>query len=375
MKKLLNKIHFNLGLFFSNFVKASKTVEDGVFTQKGVDNSSNSIHIGQDVRDGINSISKDLLKGELTEEVKQLRYRTYKVDREAKKFKYFSPTLAMKKKSVLNNKKRATFDNSDGLDVVVIQENKIVSEGVLDGLNQIENEGRQDRRKYFVEIERDFVPTFRLEAFLKKIVVKRKDDEHAVLDLYFPKYASEQPLSANDKSFRIKQFVNELERIKTNGNKSNILSMDRLRFVTNNAWGYDDLYEFKFINLWFRGISEFKDNYILKFDARIELDGSDLTEKFYNKEMSEKYENKDKRKVEFNPFISNQVKVYKCQNCGKEMVCDYDLIDNAPIIKPRLVDEDSEYTVDQTEYLDLQIIEQTTGKQLCGKCLKDYLKN
>ena len=34
----------------------------------------------------------------LTEEVKQLRYRNYKVDREAKKYKYFAPTLALKKK-------------------------------------------------------------------------------------------------------------------------------------------------------------------------------------------------------------------------------------------------------------------------------------
>ena len=85
-----------IGRFFSNIWNNlfwGLKNADEVITSQNADNSV-GINIQKEVHE--NRVSKALLKGEVTEEVKRLRYRTYKVDREAKSYKYFSPTLAKK---------------------------------------------------------------------------------------------------------------------------------------------------------------------------------------------------------------------------------------------------------------------------------------
>ena len=80
LKHIKNKIE----LFFLNLVVASKNTEGQILTSSGVDSAGGGLTISQDVQQGTNSLARALLKGELTEEVKQLVYRNYKVDREAK---------------------------------------------------------------------------------------------------------------------------------------------------------------------------------------------------------------------------------------------------------------------------------------------------
>ena len=108
---LWNRFQF----FIMNLVTASKNTETQVLTSSGVDGAGGGLTISQNVQQGTNSLAKALLKGEMTEEVKQLVYRNYKVDREAKKYKYFAPTLALKKKEA-NDNKFISYDKSDGLD-------------------------------------------------------------------------------------------------------------------------------------------------------------------------------------------------------------------------------------------------------------------
>ena len=113
---LWNRFQF----FIMNLVTASKNTETQVLTQGGVDSTGGGMVVVQDVKQGAHALSKALLRGELTEEVKQLRYRNYRVDREAKKYKYFAPTLALKKKDGQDNK-FISYDKSDGLEVITIQ--------------------------------------------------------------------------------------------------------------------------------------------------------------------------------------------------------------------------------------------------------------
>ena len=70
-----------------------KSTEDIVFHQSGLDGDSGTSIIKQ-VQD--KRVSEALLKGEITQEVQELRYRTYKVDKESKTYEYYSPTLALK---------------------------------------------------------------------------------------------------------------------------------------------------------------------------------------------------------------------------------------------------------------------------------------
>ena len=113
---LWNRFQF----FIMNLAAASKNTETQVLTSSGVDGAGGGLTISQNVQQGTNSLAKALLKGEMTEEVKQLVYRNYKVDREAKKYKYFAPTLALKKKEGKDNK-FISYDKSDGLEVITIQ--------------------------------------------------------------------------------------------------------------------------------------------------------------------------------------------------------------------------------------------------------------
>lgn len=376
MKKLFINVWRNVALFFSNLAFATKSTEEEVFTQSGMNNTNNGVSISQDITQGTHALSKALLKGELTEEVKQLRYRTYKVDREAKKYKYYAPTLALKRKEGKDNK-FVSYDKSDGLDVITIQNNKALSEDILDAIHQIENGGRGKGCKYLIEINRNFVPRFRIEEFLKKIVVKRFDETHAILDLYFSKYAERFFRTSDDKSFRSKAFIHEIENIRDNKVKSDILEIEQIRFVTNHAYKQEDLMEFVFRNIWFKEVIEFDGDYILKFKASIEKDGIDLTKDYYNKEMDERYKNNEKKELMLDLSGKTTIQTYVCDDCGKVVTFDVEKIDEMPITEARDVDEETtdEETWNATDYFDLQIVEQTIGKKLCKNCLRKYIDN
>lgn len=376
MTKWFGKIWNHLQAMLMDFITATKNTETQVLTQGGIDSADGGMVIVQDVKQGAHALSKALLRGELTEEVKQLRYRNYKVDREAKKYKYFAPTLALKKKEGKDNK-FISYDKSDGLEVITIQYNYPLSEDILNAINQIEDGGRGKGPKYNIEIERRFRPRFKVEEFLKKVVVKRLDETHAILDLYFSKYPERFFRTSDDKSFRSKVFIHEIENIRDNKVKSDILEMEQLRFVTKNAYKRDDLFEYVFRNIWFREVAEFDGDYILRFKASIEHDGIDLTAAYYNKAMDEKYQNKEKKELVLD--ISGQVPVetYVCADCGKVVTFDCQKMDEMPISEAREIDEeineDDSWNV--TEYMDMQIVEQTIGKKLCKKCLKKYIDN
>lgn len=374
MKKWFTKVFNDIKIWVHSLATATKNVETQTLSQVSVDSVEGGINVVQDVNQGVHELAKALLRGELTEEVKQLRYRNYKVDREAKKYKYFSPTLALKKKEGKDNK-FISFDKSDGLEVITVQYNYAISEDVLDAINQIENGGRGKKTKYKFEFKRDFIPRFRMEEFAKKVVVKRLDETHAILDFYFSKYPERFFRRSDDKSFRSKVFIHEIENIRDKGVKSDMLDVEELRFVTNHAYKQDDLMEFVFKNIVFREVAEFDGDYILRFKASIEHDGIDLTAAFYNKEMAEKYENKEKKELVLDVSGGAPIETYVCSDCGKVVTFDTQKMEEMPISEARDIDaeinEEDSWSV--TEYMDMQIIEQTIGKKLCKSCLKKYI--
>lgn len=376
MKKTINKIIGNAEIALMNLASATKNTETQVLKQGGVDSVTGGINIGQDVNQGAHALSKALLKGELTEEVKQLRYRTYKIDREAKKYKYYAPTLALKRKEGKDNK-FVSYDKSDGLEVITIQYNNEMGEDVLDAINQIDNGGRGEQTKYTFQIERNFRPRFRIEEFLKKVVVKRFDEDHAILDFYFSKYPERFFNNSNDKSFRSKAFIHEIENIRDNNVKSDMLEMEKLRFVTHHAYKKEDLLEYVFRNLWFKEVTEFDGDYILRFKASIEHDGLDLTAVYYNKTMDEKYKNKERKDLVLDLSGEVPVQTFVCADCGKTVTFDVSKMDEMPISEAREIDEEKndEDSWNVTEYMDLQIVNETIGKMLCKDCLKKYIDN
>ena len=363
MKSVLNKIKRNIQIFFYGLFYGMKSTEDTVLHQTGLTNSPGASVI-KEIDD--QRISKALLKGEVTQQVEELRYRTYKVDKESKDFEYYAPTLALKKDR--QDKNFMKYDDSDGLELITIQPNDVLVETVSETLEQVG--GRGKRTQYRIKIKRNFVPRYKIEEYITRLDVKKLDENHVILDMYVSKYP-------NDKDFKSKGFVREVEKIRDEKIKSDILDYEEISFITNHAYKLNDMVKFVFKNIWFRGIIEFDGHYILKFKASLQQDVLDLTKKYFSKTMEEKYKNKEKKEVILNPFERHQIQVYKCQECGKEIILDNELMEQLNVYQGRdITEENFENENPQVlEFMDMQISEQTFGKRLCSDCLKKYLKD
>lgn len=345
------------------FFYGMKATEDVALRQTGV-NINNGTSIIKEVDD--QRVSKSLLKGEVTQQVEELRYRTYKVDKESKGYRYYAPTLALKKDGQDN--KFMKYDDSDGLELITIQPNDPLVETIEDGLEQVG--GRGKRTQYRIKIDRGtFIPRYKVEEFMTRLDVKKLDDTHVILDMYFSKYP-------NVSDFKSKGFIREIEKIRDEKIKSDILDYEEISFITNHAYKLDDMIKFVFRNVWFKEVVEFDGHYILRFKASIHYDDLDLTKKYFSKTMDEKYKNKEKKDtvINFNDYLIFEK--YVCQECGKEVILDKELIDNINVYQGRDITDEAIQSDDPQvlEFMDMQISEQTFGKRLCSNCLKKHLK-
>lgn len=362
MKHLIQRIKDKFLLFFYGLFYGMKATEDSVFHQTG-NSLGDGTTINKEVED--KRVSKALLKGEITQEVEELRYRTYKVDKESKTYEYYAPTLAMKRDK--QDTKFLKYDDRDGLELITVQPNDFIVETVGETLEQVG--GRGKRTDYRIKIKRNFTPRYKIEEYITRLDVKKLDETHVILDMYVSKYP-------NDKDFKSKGFVREIEKIRDEKIKSDILDYEEVSFFTNHAYKMQDMVKFVFKNIWFKEIVEFDGHYIVRFKASFKEDIIDFTKIYYSKTMDEKYKNKEHKEVilNFNDYLTRNV--YTCQECGKEVVLDQELIDRLETYEGRDITQENMETENPQvlEFMDMQISEQTFGKRLCSDCLKKYLK-
>lgn len=371
MKKVLTYLKY---LWFG-FILGMKKTEDETLHSSGNDLDTGST-INQKVSD--HSVAKALLHGEVTQEVIDLRYRTYEVARESTHYTYFSPTLAKKKKP--NDNKFLKVENEENREIVTVQENKLDVETVTDTLLRIGDDGKYvDRTKqYNIIMDRDCAVRFKLEQFAKKVVVKKGDaDTEAILDVYVSKYP-------DDKVFISKAFIHEVERIKTQGVRSDITNIDRLSFETYKAYKLDDMIRFEFGNLQFKCVVEYDGDYIIRFVAKIIDGGTDLTKEFYSERMAKKYAEKVPKELTTTYDPEMDIRTYVCADCGKVVTYDARAIDNLDVKRAKLVevdgtnvnvsssDEEVEPHTDgtTTEFFDFEMSEWDYGRMLCKECIK-----
>ena len=327
---------------------------DEVMTSQSADST-----IGTEIQKEVheNRVSKALLKGEITEEVKQLRYRTYKVDREAKSYQYFSPTLAKKLGNEKMDSQFITFEDKYGVTPLLIQPNFIEGNTMSEDMM---NETFKYSTHSIINIERDFVPRYKFENFAVRLVVFLVKGEYK-LDFYFSIYPNSDNLNS-------KGFVNEVKRIKDDGTRSDILDIKGVSFTTCHAWGVNDMLEYSFKDLEFTDVTEFDGHYIIHYNAKAEKEGNDVTSAYYNENMEKKYREKEKKDVIYSMDSAQDIKIYHCEECGKEIIYD-------PMAISRMNATKDPTGSNVTEYLDMQVAEQTMGKRLCRECLEKYYEN
>ena len=246
------------------------------------------------------SVYKDLLRGEVTQEVKELRHQMYFVERKSHEYEYSGGGLAKKKNTLFDY--QGVVENSDNLKIKLVQENKPITksldeEGVhLDNENVIVDKKVADEYKvdskiiteYLIHCEREFFSRFRLEQYTTKVVVKEAAEGYDVVDFYVSQYAQQFNRNA-------RMFLAEVDRVYQGDMRSDIVKISKIWFTTHNAYGADDMLLFAYENPRFDNILKFEGSYVFRFYCKIAVNGDDGIQQYYNKEMAEKYENHEVR--------------------------------------------------------------------------------
>lgn len=286
-----------------------KAAGDQILGSGGAD--GNDTTISQEVKD--HRVGKHLLKGEVTQEVEELRYRTYKVSNEAEKYKYLGNGVAIKDNV-------PEVKSTEVHKIKFSQENGIICSSVLEELKHVDDYGID---KYRLEMMYNSTVRFKLEQFATMIDVHidtGQKGESVIIEttLHFEK----QPNPYNAKS---KPFINELSKLKEIKNehesKRNEItsSLLTISFTTYKAKGEADFVNYSFVNeAKFERFEETEHEYLLTFswDGYIRLP-LDLESKYYSKEMDEKYRRKERKDTPIE-MVNSERKAY-CSVCGKEM--------------------------------------------------------
>lgn len=375
MKKFFKKILASTRLFFVGLFYGMRNTEDIVLTSANPSNNNSGVH--KEVHE--NRVAKDLLKGEVTQQVIDLRYRTYEVEKKSKNFEYFSPFLA--RDNGTKDSKKVKYENEDSRELVLIQPNRAITESIGEALKRVDVR-ESLKEDFLVVIKRSFTPRFRLEEFTTRLVVKKGDDDTtAILDFYVPKYKS-------NTNFRLNAFLTDVVNIKDKWVKSDTIDFDSVFFITSHAYGVPDMFSFRFDEPVYLETIEYDGNYILRFVSKIYDGGTDLTKEYYSEKMAKKYENHEPKglsltitpdgKTSINDECDEHgrgglKRVYHCEMCGKEMIYDAKALDN---LNPTLANDEGTDNIDgYLEYMDAEIAESTFGKILCKDCMAKYLEN
>ena len=141
-----------------------------------------------------------------------------------------------------------------------------------------------------------FIPQYRIDSYIKKVVLRKTTDEEYLLDIYFSEYLERYN---NEHKF----FVSELKRIYDKKDyRSSILDIDGIKFTTNKAFGSDDDIVYNIFLNNFLKIEKFDGNYVLIFSVK-NINKHDLIELVYDETSAKKFNN-NVRRINSNNAIS-----------------------------------------------------------------------
>jgi hypothetical protein len=275
------------------FFMGIKKIEDKITS-----NNDSDVLYREDIN--ANRLSDALLRGELTEEVKKLRWRIYKIlsyyDEKDFVIKGYDendiPIIEAKKKTV-NIKKLNIYKDDNDIEMII--KNVNYYSGVSDAsgnekldLIGMENETKSNTK---IEIEYNSLPKFNLEEYIEKMVVKKKGESY-INELYVNKYEK------CEYRRRDKLFLSEIKKIKDNNFKSSITDIKKIKFISD----FSDLkvkllHEFEFDIIKLIDVIEYDYWYIIRLESKEgEIFNRAIYEDYINKELEEKYKLKARKK-------------------------------------------------------------------------------
>jgi hypothetical protein len=257
-----------------------------------------------------------LVKKEVTEEVKQLRFRTYLIERESNKYGVKIEHDEAKTVHFADFTKPNVFEE-ENKKILLIQNTEPITSGVENNVD-VSREGINFKQYYPLEFERnETFPKFRFEKFCKQIVLKENENDYQ-LDLYFNSIPSTDDRIERNLTFDLEKVFNKTLKI------DYLDSFETIEIVTNNSWGNVSNIRYKFKPYKFVCITKFSTFFIVSYSVII-TEQEDMIEQYYNETISKEYENNTKRPNTnipidiFTGVPQGTFDVEICDKCGKEM--------------------------------------------------------
>lgn len=283
---------------------ALSNVEKNVFGQEGLSLDEN---ITQQRRHTQGTLADSLLHGEINQEVKNLRWRTYKILKNSKNIKVDlngydengNPVYTTNKS---NNKRllsKIKTDNSDNYPLELVFQNEAYRNGlgILTIIEDFIKENSINASDYFatnknekpLKITREFIPKFEIENYTKKLNIRHIRDNLKLIEFYISKYPDKYDLNQN-------LFINELKKIISGeDDKFKLLVINEVGFISNNTIGTDDFLAYAYNIESFDKIIEFDGYYVIKFISNVIIDGKDILSEYVEKDLDKKYEAKESK--------------------------------------------------------------------------------
>lgn len=300
---------------------AFTNVEKNILNQDGkiADNGTN-----QERRHLQGTLADSLFHGEITQEVKNLRWRIYKIleasDKTSLEFDHIDENgniyYRTKKTDDKMALRKTKLDEYDDYKLEMVFFNKEVTLGVMDAISKYINEyetpidtinenndnvkshGEISSIEYFatnktekpINITREYTPKFFIENFTKKINIRKINNTKKLIEFYINKYPDEYNKNS-------KLFIKEIEKaIKLGSRNISSLDIKTIEFITNKTLGATDFLHYSYKILNFDKIVEFDGNYVIKYICDTEIDGKNILLQYVETELDEKYKNKEAKK-------------------------------------------------------------------------------
>lgn len=288
-KKLIQKAVISLAYGLKN-------TENDLLGQKTTNSESNSIH----QQKSTNELMKALLNAEVTEEVTLLRDRMYYISEEAKKLQISRDNIVINPntgelefdgdiKVIKTNNfidKPKVFEDEYGM--FLSMETPLVVNSLLDTMNSVADKNILEKEESPLNLTYIGYPKYKLHKFINKVVLRRKNEE-IILDFYFPLMFTKGDNVSSTLSSEIKKVI-------SNNIKPINLEFETVDFITDNAYGSDDLCEYKFEMNHLLTIQIYGSNYVVSYSVNPLIMGNKITDKYIKPELRQGYKEKRRKK-------------------------------------------------------------------------------
>lgn len=263
-------------------------------TNEGLDKN-----ISQERRHTEGKLMDSLLNGVVTEEVENLRWRMYKIMTHSDGLKSIitgydddgMPIVKIVKRDLKKGLNKVSVDTYDKYPVdFVLTNNKIGTDVNTDDDNNISGIEyfATNKDESLISILRDSLPRFQIEDYTTKLIVRNINETEKLLEFYVGKYPDEY-----NRNSRL--FLSEIKKAIANPRTSDMLDFKGVKFITYKAIGVHDFLEYEYSINSFDKIVEFNGSYVVKFKAKVIVNGENILEGFRKDSLDKKYEDKIKK--------------------------------------------------------------------------------